>query len=63
MMPHATKSSPKAMVLNYHFHHTFYRNLNRMINHETYGPMWAELSNEERTYVLKGGNRSHGKSR
>lgn len=60
MMVRQTKgATPRAMVLNYHFHYTCYRNLDRLMNHQTYGPMWAELSNDERTYVLRGGHRGN----
>jgi len=46
--------SVRAMILNYHYHHTFVHDLEALKNDPFLGEWWDGLSNGERTYVLKG---------
>ena len=49
--------SARAMVLHYHYRRTFVHCLDSIKNHPEYGGWWKEMSNSDRTYVLKGERR------
>jgi hypothetical protein len=55
------KPSVRAMFLRYNYVHTFVHSLDAIINHEEYGKWWAEMSNTDRAYVLKGSKTQHKK--
>jgi len=44
----------KAGVMNYHYRKTYCHNLNKMLENDTLRTWWEDMSNKERTYVLKG---------
>lgn len=52
--------TPKAMVLNNKYHVEYNHNLNRMLQDPELAELWESATNEERTYVLKGGRNIYG---